>query len=736
MPATTKPIRRQTPAQRKKVQKVISTKRQTCNSNKPRERATERPQKTTAEPKKSTVRAQTQSGRSPRGRRLSSPADQGTGRSPGRVNHALNASVSSRLRRQSNLPDHCGELQELLGRRKLPRGTRLSVTPCQPFEPCSGGKNSRGSTERRAASQHGATRNKPSNTSINDSSPDEENEKLDTCDVEETFPVSLKTDFEVPASIKDQSVAVNNAKEGSPLKADLPPCNDTLEDCVHNSCDSTSIQQDKKTVSHNSEGDLRSVTGPPDCGDVCGQLKLPSEPSALNSFGSTEVQGSIGGKDSSSILENKLDHFASHDMQGDVCTVYQEECNMLDLKENGTDESAIAVTEKNEEINPEDLEAGKAQNDTVEEKKKIVEKLGSCEGEEGEKKEKENDVFIGPIDTYPDTSASHPPNPPHSNNGLTAQSESPVNVLPASNTATSNPTKAPSTSQSELEVLSQGQMDMQPTIHGAKPQIPGSSAVPETALKLKTVLVKRNTPVIVHCDSLKPRSLRDSSEGEPHILQSLNIPSHQGERQAHTQTETQTKDSGSNREPLECSGQTDASSLLLSLVPRSSKDALKADCYPYLSEDSIVGAAAEPDPVPKILTPSLDSSTTFSCSSESTRSSFTFDTESEAGYGEPSPSILPGSWGLEGASFPSQTVPKAQKKERKKRSRCGKCEPCLRKINCGQCSCCLNRRTGHHICKLRKCMELKRRKPSYPLTISAAQVRPILHYRVHFKYIK
>ncbi|TNN75245.1 hypothetical protein EYF80_014482 [Liparis tanakae] len=68
MPSTTKRTRRKTPAQRKNSQKVISTKRQTCNSNKPRGRATERPQKTPAEPKKSTARVQAQSGRSPRGR--------------------------------------------------------------------------------------------------------------------------------------------------------------------------------------------------------------------------------------------------------------------------------------------------------------------------------------------------------------------------------------------------------------------------------------------------------------------------------------------------------------------------------------------------------------------------------------------------------------------------------------------------------------------------------------------
>ncbi|TKS85643.1 Methylcytosine dioxygenase TET1 [Collichthys lucidus] len=81
-------------------------------------------------------------------------------------------------------------------------------------------------------------------------------------------------------------------------------------------------------------------------------------------------------------------------------------------------------------------------------------------------------------------------------------------------------------------------------------------------------------------------------------------------------------------------------------------------------------------------------------------------------------------WGAEAACLPSWTARKPHRKERKKRSRCGMCEPCLRKVSCGQCSCCLNRSTGHQICKLRKCVELKRRKPSSPLALSAAQVVP------------
>lgn len=51
---------------------------------------------------------------------------------------------------------------------------------------------------------------------------------------------------------------------------------------------------------------------------------------------------------------------------------------------------------------------------------------------------------------------------------------------------------------------------------------------------------------------------------------------------------------------------------------------------------------------------------------------------------------------------------------RRKRKRCGTCEPCLLKENCGECTCCVNRRISHQICKLRKCEELKKKLPTEP----------------------
>lgn len=629
----------------------------------------------------------------------------------------MNVAGSSRLRRPSNSSDLCGELQEHPGRRKSPRGTCLPATPCRPLDACSRGRSSRSGTERRAASQARNTRNRPSGAGVSDSSPDEENgekeDKLDPCDVEETLSVSLKNDSEVAAGIRD------HVKEDRPLKADSPTCNNSLEDC-----DRVSVQQDEKTGSHKSEGDVTGGPGTPECDDASRRAKLSEGPSSPPSCDPSGTQGGIEGGDSSSVLENELDQSTSHAKQGDAWT---EERDTLESRENGTDESVIVVTERNEEeVNHESLEAGEAaerHSDTVvEEEREVVGRRWSCEGAEEELNG--NNVSITFADTQPCTSASHPPHPPDSSSELAAQSESPVKVLAVSNTATSNLTKATSASQCPLEVLSQGRMDMQPAIYGAKLQIPGPSAAPDAALKVETVLVRRNTPVIVHSDSLKPRILWDSSKGEPRLQQSLEIPARQRERLTHTETEAPTKDSESTQETLEGRHRRDTPLLMLPLAPPSSTDAATVDLGPNLAEHSIEGTAAELDLVPKILTPSVDSSTTFSCSSESTRSSFTFDTESEAGYGEPSPSALPGSSGLEGADVHAWSV---QRRERKKRSRCGKCQPCLRKINCGQCSCCLNRSTGHQICKLRKCTELKRRKLSSPPSISAAQVRPLLH---------
>ncbi|XP_068806995.1 methylcytosine dioxygenase TET1 isoform X3 [Struthio camelus] len=64
--------------------------------------------------------------------------------------------------------------------------------------------------------------------------------------------------------------------------------------------------------------------------------------------------------------------------------------------------------------------------------------------------------------------------------------------------------------------------------------------------------------------------------------------------------------------------------------------------------------------------------------------------------------------------------------EKKKRRRCGVCEPCLRKTNCEECSCCRKRKTSHRICKKRKCEELKKPPPpiALPFEVLTENKRP------------
>uniref|UniRef100_A0A8D0KJU6 CXXC-type zinc finger protein 5 n=1 Tax=Salvator merianae TaxID=96440 RepID=A0A8D0KJU6_SALMN len=73
------------------------------------------------------------------------------------------------------------------------------------------------------------------------------------------------------------------------------------------------------------------------------------------------------------------------------------------------------------------------------------------------------------------------------------------------------------------------------------------------------------------------------------------------------------------------------------------------------------------------------------------------------------------------AEYPMQNeLASAINSGKKKRKRCGMCPPCRRRINCEQCSSCRNRKTGHQICKFRKCEELKK-KPSAALEVLESQ---------------
>lgn len=283
MPASTKSTRRQTAAQKKKNHKVISTKRQTCNSNRSSGRQGEK--KTPAEPKRSTAKARA---RSPRGggRGLSGPAaGQSPARSSGTVNHGLNVTGSSRPRRASNPPDHCGELQDPLRRRKSLRGSQVSAAPCQPSKPFRG-RNGRGSARVGAASQQPNTRRRPASGSIGDSIPDHQN----PVPPEDSIAVSLKTQPQVSASSKDTSSGVIHPQEGSPLKADSPPCNGALDEC-----DSTTTQ-DK--LCH----DLQLVAAHTAAAPACDERS--SSPSSLTRAG---VPVSLCSPDDGKDLESDLE---------------------------------------------------------------------------------------------------------------------------------------------------------------------------------------------------------------------------------------------------------------------------------------------------------------------------------------------------------------------------------------------------------------------------------------------
>lgn len=660
---------------------MISTKRQTCNSNKPRGRAADRQQKAPA--KRSTTRAQARLAESPGGRRQRG-AGQGPSQALGKANPALNVTGSMRLRWPSNLPQRCGELKDLPGRGKSLQAARVSVSTTKSCK----GRTGRGSAKRGSPSGQVKAKAQPSSTRINDSAPEEKDETQYGRGAEETIPVSLKTDFEVSKNTKDKGLGITNAQEGSPLKADSPPCAETLDDCGQCGYDSAMSQRDKKTISRDVSGDLEGRTGEPEC-EADRERKPCSdteEDGPSESICPPVPQGTSEGNESLVDPGKKDDESAGK--KPAACAVQQEEDNEGNLTENRPEEGVIACTSvKMDHGRKASLEA--------------VERSGGT-------KEKEGDTSIDPTGSQPSAPGPQPPDPPDTNRRLTVQSELPVRVPPVSNTATSNTTKAPCTSESlDPELLSQGKTDMQP-LNGAGPQFFVSSAVS----------VKRNTPVIVHSGSFKPRYLSDSSRGETHRLLQPETPSYWGERPVCTPVET--KDTESGRElPKHLTKETHLmSSPPFSLVGID----VAAELKPPPSKASVLVAGPELDPVPKILTPSLDSSSTFSFSSESTRSSLSFEAEWDVGYAEPGLSAPSGSWGPEAASFFSRDAQKPQKKERKKRSRCGTCEPCLRKINCGQCSCCLKRSTGHQICKLRKCVQLKRRQPSSAFTLPAAQV--------------
>ncbi len=95
----------------------------------------------------------------------------------------------------------------------------------------------------------------------------------------------------------------------------------------------------------------------------------------------------------------------------------------------------------------------------------------------------------------------------------------------------------------------------------------------------------------------------------------------------------------------------------------------------------------------------LQATASLSSSTESTQSMFDSDSES----------VLSGNPPLQVEDIQLRLLQVQGRRDKKKRIHCGVCTPCLRKINCGECRSCQNRKTGYQICKLRKCVELRKK---------------------------
>ncbi|XP_028323765.1 methylcytosine dioxygenase TET3 isoform X2 [Gouania willdenowi] len=696
MPASTKSTRRQ---KLKKVKKETSTKKQTCKSSKPRGRPPKKPRKAPSEPKRSAPRAQAQSGQSSRERLESQHVGRGPGRPPGKAKRVQTVTPSTRLKRLCNQPDHYDKVGDPLVRRKSQRVSNVFSTPCLPPKPCRGRKIGKRSTEREPV-LHENTTNQPSNTSITDSTHNDNNEKL-----------AVNNEAEIPPGLsKSDAPGVENVEGASSGKAQpqpCDPCDDTLEDSVNHSVDSPKTPQSRETVTQSNESDPRCESGPVVCNDsdeeprvgTGGSKDGSSVSSEAVSVGLTDGHRSCEKREPTSADGNKVNHLTGNGKKQDT----QSDINIL--KEKMRDEKVEVATEELNHDTGGTTAVVKEQDDTREKINITVDTMDDGEA----KDEQHNAVSNSPADCQSSTFTCPTSDLVHS---LPAPSASPVGVLLISNTATSNPTKGFSISESiEDEALSQGKKDFQPTISGANSLCPKGSQM--------STVVTRNMPVIVCRDSLKPRSSSVLNYGETAHRQSPEVSPAEGEIQAGVLHGTHIQDCVSTQALLENNEHKKTSS---SLGAQWRIDPSAAVYEPNVTKGGVQVAVPEQNSVPKISTASLDSSSTISCSSESTRSSFSFDTESDTGYGETSCFDLPGSWGTEGVEPSSEMATKLQRKERKKRSRCGTCEPCLRKSSCGQCSCCLNRRTGHQICKLRKCIELKRRRPS--VLCSTAQELP------------
>uniref|UniRef100_A0A3B4A6A9 Methylcytosine dioxygenase TET n=1 Tax=Periophthalmus magnuspinnatus TaxID=409849 RepID=A0A3B4A6A9_9GOBI len=656
MPATN-PARRRTPAPKRGSQKAINTRRLTANSNKTRGRPAKRAQDAPAEPKGATVG---QGGKGPRGRKANGPNVDSRG-SPSKVTGAV------KVKQQNDAPAEHEENNQ--GRRKSLRGTQAAITVSQISKPATRGGRRRNSG-REAALQAKLPCKELQESSSSCSTWENETKTLDKCDAED-IPVSLKTTSELQAKVKDQGVS--NAKEASPLKADTPPCTDTLEDFLPGSSDSTTTDKDGATHGENNEDMLRCVVAVL-ASETDGQSVVCSDDAKVSSL-------EIDSLSNSAHLTNEIapataSHHSDSETEPDnlPAKMEQDKSNILEEREKA--EKVEEDVQRNEEVT--DMEAEQEIHEEPTQVHKCLKTDKMDKAKQEYKHSTENSLPSSGVDELKLSSQFSRPKSP---------TLSPPSLPPVSYSTTSACTKA----HPSPELLNLCETGGQLSTEG-NTDLCNVSANP-------TPSVIRNTPVIMCNKSVRPKGL-----WEPPLMQNLDAP----------EMVRQAKDSKSCQETDHHQEQSQLSSL--STLPPSSA----AEVEPNLAEDT--NTVPEQDPPAKISTSTFDGTSVFSYSSESTRSSLSFDTESgtEAGYEEsPSPSVPPGSGSGEGMGEDL-----LQRRGRKKRSRCGTCEPCLRKISCGRCSCCLNRRTGHQICKLRKCVQLRKRRSRTSLSSGAKVDKP------------
>ncbi|XP_062319303.1 methylcytosine dioxygenase TET3 isoform X1 [Osmerus eperlanus] len=710
MPPTPKPPKRQTP-QRKKDHKVVATtgKRQTSNSNKPSGRASERLQKTTEEPQRSIARTQLNPARSPRGRGVSGPS-RGSASS---VNYALGVTGSVRLRRQCNTPDHLGVFEDPLGRRKSPRGTGISFVTHYPPKPNRGCRTTRGRAGREAGAQRAKTRQEPGDDHRVDAGKVDPKEELISLSAGNPGTLSSKlsslhpadqerTEVNAPVNINTLQVSVTH--NGDTASDERLVANHVSQAEVENSSDGFELkdpESELEVVCQNPRNNSSELSDKPSVDHE----KISNDQGANDhNLGDDHSDSASDVKQESVVLPGDGCLFnLGHDPREMKEQVNHEE----ELGEEKVEEERLKSERRGERvIKSIGKKSGQQEDEGREEKQEKAEKS------EAEEKQGEREMVTNPKNSYSSTSMSEPPDQSLSRN--VRMIEFSVKALPVFDPATSNPTKALPTAESHDHNKS-----IQPHQGATFCDAVSLSAFHEdsqTSLKLVLHGIPNASSTI---ESTQPLCLNPDNPAQPQN-QNDESPFPQENGQPLRPVEEETKD---NRASPQTSNPSN---------PKNQKESFSSSgLYP---NTQVFSAASEPNTdiyttvlvtdqgtVPKILTFPVESRLSFSCSSESTQSSLSFDTESEPGFGDPGPP----SWGAGGQEealplhWPAR---KPQRKERKKRSRCGTCEPCLRKMNCGQCSCCLNRVTGHQICKLRKCMELRKRRTSSLLSPSSTQV--------------